>query len=138
MHLFDSHLSCCALSIVSDLSSSDKLLLFPCPEQCSFVEHRSYKIIYRRYASLFFLVGVDSDEVGIFITSPSLRCVPNGISQTRLLKNIYDNNVLNSFSQSPVMEKMSTVIPSRLTCIHAYRLHLQLNELPCMQDADTC
>ncbi|TQD70624.1 hypothetical protein C1H46_043847 [Malus baccata] len=31
-------------------------------EQCSFVEHRNYKIVYRRYASLFFLVGVDNDE----------------------------------------------------------------------------
>lgn len=31
--------------------------------QCSFVEHRSYKVIYRRYASLFFLVGVDGGEV---------------------------------------------------------------------------
>jgi len=30
--------------------------------QCSFVEHRNYKVIYRRYASLFFLVGIDSDE----------------------------------------------------------------------------
>eukprot|EP00898_Chlorokybus_atmophyticus_P001497 jgi/Chlat1/2348/Chrsp17S02624 len=29
---------------------------------CSFVEHRNHKIVYRRYASLFFLVGVDSDE----------------------------------------------------------------------------
>ncbi|KAH0866949.1 hypothetical protein HID58_073971 [Brassica napus] len=31
-------------------------------EQCSFVEHRNYKIVYRRYASLFFMVGVDDDE----------------------------------------------------------------------------
>jgi hypothetical protein len=31
--------------------------------QCSFVEHRNYKVVYRRYASLFFLVGVDNDEV---------------------------------------------------------------------------
>ncbi|DBB04017.1 hypothetical protein WJX82_000975 [Trebouxia sp. C0006] len=30
--------------------------------QCSFVEHRNYKVIYRRYASLFFLVGIDNDE----------------------------------------------------------------------------
>ncbi|KAL0747516.1 hypothetical protein Bca101_029518 [Brassica carinata] len=29
---------------------------------CSFVEHRNYKIVYRRYASLFFMVGVDDDE----------------------------------------------------------------------------
>jgi len=31
--------------------------------QCSFIEYRGYKVIYRRYASLFFVVGVDGDEV---------------------------------------------------------------------------
>lgn len=31
--------------------------------QCSFYEHRQYKIVYRRYASLFFMVGIDDDEV---------------------------------------------------------------------------
>ena len=31
--------------------------------QCSFIEHRNYKVIYRRYASLFFLVGIDNGEV---------------------------------------------------------------------------
>lgn len=30
--------------------------------QCSFVEYRGYKVIYRRYASLFFVVAVDGDE----------------------------------------------------------------------------
>jgi hypothetical protein len=30
--------------------------------QCSFFEHRAYKVVYRRYASLFFMVGVDDDE----------------------------------------------------------------------------
>ena len=30
--------------------------------QCSFLEYRGYKIIYRRYASLYFIVGVDDDE----------------------------------------------------------------------------
>jgi len=36
-----------------------------CAPQCSFIEHRNYKVIYRRYASLFFLVGVDGEEVGM-------------------------------------------------------------------------
>ncbi|KAG5605935.1 hypothetical protein H5410_027427 [Solanum commersonii] len=36
-------------------------------QQCSFVEHRTYKIVYRRYASLFFLVGVDNEEVKIIV-----------------------------------------------------------------------
>merc|ERR1712224_1114121 len=30
--------------------------------QCSFVEYRQYRVIYRRYASLYFIVGVDSEE----------------------------------------------------------------------------
>ena len=30
--------------------------------ECSFVQHRNYKVIYRRYASLFFLVGVSEEE----------------------------------------------------------------------------
>jgi AP-4 complex subunit sigma-1 len=30
--------------------------------QCSFIEYRNYKCIYRRYASLFFIVGVDQEE----------------------------------------------------------------------------
>lgn len=33
------------------------------------MEHRNYKVIYRRYASLFFLVGVDGDEVRACNTS---------------------------------------------------------------------
>jgi hypothetical protein len=33
--------------------------------QCSFFEHRAYKTVYRRYASLFFIVGVDGEEVRV-------------------------------------------------------------------------
>ncbi|KAJ3436549.1 ap-4 complex subunit sigma-1 [Anaeramoeba flamelloides] len=31
-------------------------------KECSFLEFRDLKVIYRRYASLFFLVGVDEEE----------------------------------------------------------------------------
>eukprot|EP01038_Epipyxis_sp_PR26KG_P010429 gene10429-14010_t len=30
--------------------------------QCSFIEYRGYKVIYRRYASLFFVVAVDGQD----------------------------------------------------------------------------
>ena len=30
--------------------------------QCSFVEYRDIKVVYRRYASLFFIVGIDEQE----------------------------------------------------------------------------
>lgn len=31
--------------------------------QCSFMEYRDSKVMYRRYASLFFIVGVDEEDV---------------------------------------------------------------------------
>jgi len=30
--------------------------------QCSFLEYMGYKVVYRRYASLFFIVSVDSND----------------------------------------------------------------------------
>lgn len=30
--------------------------------QCSFMEHEDYRVVYRRYASLYFIVGVDKEE----------------------------------------------------------------------------
>jgi AP-4 complex subunit sigma-1 len=30
--------------------------------QCSFMEYRGMKVVYRRYASLFFIVGVEAEE----------------------------------------------------------------------------
>jgi AP-4 complex subunit sigma-1 len=38
--------------------------------QCSFLEYRGYKVIYRRYASLFFIVGTKAD-VGMPVDSNS-------------------------------------------------------------------
>ncbi|XP_065661586.1 AP-4 complex subunit sigma-1 isoform X3 [Hydra vulgaris] len=36
--------------------------------QCSFIEYHNFKVVYRRYASLFFLIGIDDqeNELGIF------------------------------------------------------------------------
>jgi AP-4 complex subunit sigma-1 len=41
--------------------------------QCSFLEYRGLKIIYRRYASLFFVVAVDGDEVVRVCVCPCSR-----------------------------------------------------------------
>ena len=30
--------------------------------QCSFLEHRQYKVVYRRYASLYFIIGVENND----------------------------------------------------------------------------
>ncbi|EIE26775.1 Adaptor protein complex sigma subunit [Coccomyxa subellipsoidea C-169] len=31
-------------------------------KQCSFTQQRNFKVVYRRYASLFFIVGIDNEE----------------------------------------------------------------------------
>lgn len=31
-------------------------------DECAFVEHREYTVIYRRYASLYFVVGCEGEE----------------------------------------------------------------------------
>jgi len=54
---------CGACLLVATSSDGHFWLSLSVGAQCSFFEHRSYKIIYRRYASLFFMVGVDEDEV---------------------------------------------------------------------------
>nr|XP_002741753.2 PREDICTED: AP-4 complex subunit sigma-like [Saccoglossus kowalevskii] len=30
--------------------------------QCSFLDYRDYKVVYRRYASLYFMIGIDHEE----------------------------------------------------------------------------
>jgi len=52
-------------SSLKPLSTLDLLAtLRPVPlHQCSFVDHRGVRVVYRRYASLFFLVGVDRGSV---------------------------------------------------------------------------
>lgn len=44
------------------------------PLQCNFVEHRSWKVVYRRYASLFFLVGIDDEEVSCGAECSQCEC----------------------------------------------------------------
>ena len=36
--------------------------------QCSIMEYQNYKLVYRRYASLFFIVGADHEEVLCFLS----------------------------------------------------------------------
>lgn len=45
-------------------SLSHFLLILVIP-QCSFMEYKNFKVVYRRYASLYFIVGVDSSEVNV-------------------------------------------------------------------------
>ena len=55
--------------------------------KCSFIEYRQYKCIYRRYASLFFIVGVDPNDVsaGMHTSLPPLTPQSHTLSLLRYL-----------------------------------------------------
>ena len=46
-------------------------VLSMCLLQCSFMEYKNFKVVFRRYASLYFIVGVDNSEVSI-VTSRNM------------------------------------------------------------------
>ncbi len=53
---------CCELYCI-DLASYGLRYVFTA--QCSFMEYKNFKIVFRRYASLYFIIGVDNTEVSV-------------------------------------------------------------------------
>jgi len=43
-----------------ELKLAVEIIIFP---QCSFVEYKDYKLVYRQYAALFIVVGITENEV---------------------------------------------------------------------------
>ncbi|CBZ55326.1 putative AP-4 complex subunit sigma-1 [Neospora caninum Liverpool] len=43
--------------------------------QCSFVQYRQYSVIYRRYASLYFIVGVKDEELNELAILEFIHCL---------------------------------------------------------------
>ena len=56
--------------------------------QCSFLEHRQYKVVYRRYASLYFIIGIDNDED--IVSSMTLTNVQNELSLLEFIHNLVE------------------------------------------------
>jgi hypothetical protein len=57
---------------------------FSLSTQCSFMEYKNYKVVYRRYASLYFIIGIDTTEVG-----PHVRELRFVVMSSSLRKNQY-------------------------------------------------
>jgi AP-1 complex subunit sigma 1/2 len=49
------------------------LVLPRAPKLCNFVDWRDAKIVYRRYASLYFVCGIDQGAMLLFLFAPSYR-----------------------------------------------------------------
>lgn len=93
-----------------------------CCGQCSFVEHRNYKIVYRRYASLFFLVGVDDGEVIFLFIFLRLNWF---IVHTKTVKILLQTNNINIKCLIIVLNYLSKIMPSKV--IYPLRLKWKLH-----------
>lgn len=65
--------------------------------QCSFLEYRGYKVIYRRYASLFFIVGTKPDfnliENGVGIPDDGAENVENELGMLEFIHTLVETMV---------------------------------------------
>ena len=72
--------------------------------ECSFVEHLQYKLIYRRYASLFFIVGVDGDENELAVLE-FIHCVVETLD--RFFENVCELDVMFNVEKAHfILEEM--------------------------------
>ncbi len=76
-------------------------------QQCSFMEYRGMKVIYRRYASLFFIVGVEAEEE---VRGPG--CPGAGAPHTRCTR-----CTLHSLTHSLFPHLLSRLYPAPFTRI---------------------
>ncbi|CAI7925652.1 unnamed protein product [Closterium sp. NIES-54] len=86
-------------------------------QQCSFVEHRNYKVIYRRYASLFFLVGVDGEEFDSAAIPSSTLPLPLACNRSillPLLPPLFPDPPHSPFPLSPLPLLSSCIPPSTM------------------------
>ncbi|CAL5225423.1 g8238 [Coccomyxa viridis] len=66
-------------------------------KQCSFTEHRNMKVVYRRYASLFFLVGIDDEENELAILE-FIHCLVETLD--RYFSNVCELDLMFSLEQA--------------------------------------
>jgi AP-4 complex subunit sigma-1 len=77
---------------------------------CSFIEHLSYKLIYRRYASLFFIVGVDGNENELAILE-LIHCVVETFD--KYFENVCELDVMFN------VEKAHFILEEMISCGNA-------------------
>lgn len=98
-------------------------------KQCNFVEHRDFRVVYRRYASLFFMVGVDEEENPLAIME-FIHCMVEtmdkwfgNVCELDIMFNIETVRgiVIASFASDSLSEKHSPLRspPASLPCLTA-------------------
>ena len=63
------------------------------------MEYKNFKVVFRRYASLYFIIGVDNTEVSVLLCSKSCVCfVLKGTVSAYSRQEVAKNNMLTEVS----------------------------------------
>lgn len=92
--------------------------------ECNFVEHLKYKLIYRRYASLFFIVGVDNEENELAVLE-FIHCLVETLD--RFFENVCELDVMFNVEKAHfILEEMlangNVVDTNKTTILHPVML----------------
>jgi len=68
--------------------------------QCSFLEYRNYKCVYRRYASLFFIVGVDAEQNELAILE-FIHCLVETLD--KCFENVCELDIMFNLERAHIM-----------------------------------
>ena len=66
-------------------------------KMCNIIEYKDYKIIYRRYASLFFIMGIDNDDNELLILEIIQRFVEQ---MDKIYGNVCELDIIFNFQTS--------------------------------------
>lgn len=83
--------------LVKEVSS---LVLARKPKACNFIEYRDMKLVYKRYASLFFIAGVDGEENELLVLEVLHRYVE---TLDRYFENVHLHSERETRAYYPLM-----------------------------------
>ena len=87
--------------------------------QCSFYEYRGYKVVYRRYASLFFIVGVEGDDENELAVLEFIHALVETLD--RYFENVVCARALKADAQTAACPRA----PIPATCTHGLLPHVR-------------
>lgn len=90
--------------------------------QCSFVEYRGYKVVYRRYASLFFIVGSSPFLIFMIASIPLplptvlILCIDLGTDMIPAISLAYEGKESNIMQKPPRDARVDRLVTAKLVC----------------------
>eukprot|EP00298_Acanthocystis_sp_HF-20_P013807 c20512_g4_i1.p1 GENE.c20512_g4_i1~~c20512_g4_i1.p1 ORF type:complete len:156 (-),score=42.91 c20512_g4_i1:4-471(-) len=71
------------------------------PEQCAFLEHRDFKVVYRRYASLYLIIGAEGEEENEMALLELIHCIVETLD--KYFENVCELDIMMNLDKTHVI-----------------------------------